>query len=313
MMRRLIGRGMAVILVTGGVCWTAAQFKQCPASVVARLLRSAIGGPKSADSTPACSGARAPVIVDLSPTWLKDSNALFPDDSLKLEDVIPPRERSKELDLIDLGLLSEAANLARPNYEEEEAGLTEAPVTASCSAGETGPEARRPVLVESTAKPGYMHGGAEAKGHSPRFMPYAADSPAPTGAATEEESEESQLHWFGAGFRSSTGIIHLEEPPLCQEDPAAPYQYPGCPYIGPRPQAEKKNSPTMPKADKPPTTPGDNRGADARPTTIKHHVTLKPSIPTRDDVSPNHPEVDTMEFRPSDAGAVDFIHQKRIY
>ncbi len=288
MMRKLIWRGMAVALMTGGVCWTAAQFKQCPGSAVARLLRSAVGGTKSAE----CCGERAPVIVDLSAPWSKDPDALFPEDNLKLEDVLPLQERSKQLDLIDLSLLSEAANPARPNYAEEEEAATAAvePVPATAS----GPEAPHVALIETKpTAPRRLMPFTDEEGGARRYMPYA------------DESEEAPIQL--------TGAIHSEEPPLAQEDPTIPYQYPGCLYLGPCPGSEKKGSPAPPKAKESPSTPGRDRGADARPSGLKYHVTLKKSVPIEDDSSPKHPEVDTMEFRPSDAGAVDFIHRRQIY
>jgi hypothetical protein len=222
--------------------------------------------------------------VDLSAPWLTDPSALFPEDNLQLENVIPSRERSKELDLIDLSLLSEAAHPARPNYEEEEATdqFREVLESVSGQAEKSGPEAPRPVLVESQTTSASMTPTDE--GRSPRYMSYA-----------KEED------------------LHLEEPPLAQEDPVAPYDYPGCLQADPCPRIEEKTPPAAPKAAKPPSTPSRDRGADARPTGIKYHTTLKKSIPSQDDTSPTHPEVDTMEFRPTDAGSVDFLHRRQIY
>ncbi len=301
MMRRLIVRGVAVALVTAGVGFTVAQFSPCARCPVTRLVRAVMGGAKSTECV-SDSCARAPVIVDLSATWLKDPAALFPEDSLKLEDVIPPQERTKELDLIDLSLLSEAVNPSRPNYEEEE---TAAPFKgvleiASGQAENVGPEAPRVTLVESQPRPGYMPPFRDDEEGSPRYMPYAG-----------EESEGPQIE-SPAALKARLEAVHLEEPPLCQEDPAAPYHYPGCPHTGPAPGAGKKDAPAMPKADEPAATPGSNHGADARPA-IKFHVTLKQSIPAEDDAGPARSEVDTMEFRPTDTGAVDFFHRKQIY
>jgi hypothetical protein len=318
MMRRLVVRGVAVALVTAGVGFTVAHFTPSSRCPVTRLVRSIMGGTKSADCC--CDSCeRAPVIVDLSAPWLKDPTALLPEDDLRLPDVIPPQERSKELDLIDLSLLSEGVNPSRPNYEEEEAAnpVAEMPQIVSGPVKNVGPEALRVTLVESQPRPGYMPPCRDDAGGSPSYMPYA-----------EEDSEEPRIELIPPSADRSTWriespsafkermerdkAIHFEEPPLCQEDPAAPYHYPGCPHTGPCPGTEKKDAPAMPKADEPTAKPASDRGTDARPA-IKFHVTLKKSIPAEDDASPAHREVDTMEFRPTDTGAVDFFHRKQVY
>ena len=318
MMRRLILRGVVAALVTAGVGFTVAQFTPSSPCPVKRLVRSLLGGTTSADCC--CDSCeRAPVIVDLSAPWLKDPAALLPEDGLKMPDVIPPQERSKELDLIDLSLLSEGVNPSRPTYEVEEAAspFAEVPQSVSGEVKNVGPKAPRVTLVESQPRPGYMPPCKDVDEGSPRYMPYA-----------EEESEEPQIElrppsadrpmWrieSPSAFKERMErdkAIHLEEPPLCQEDPAAPYHYPGCPHTGPCPGTEKKDSPAMPKADEPAAKPASDRGADARPA-IKFHVTLKKSIPAEDDAGPARRDVDTMEFRPTDTGAVDFFHRKQIY
>lgn len=309
MMRRLVLRGVAVALVMAGVGFTVARLTPCARCPVTRLVRSVLGSAESAAcSCDACE--RAPVIVDLSAAWLKDPAALFPEDNLQLADVLPPQGQSRELDLIDLSFLSEAANPTRPNYEEEG---QEALEIVSGRAETADPEAPRVTLIESQPRPGHMPPCEDEDGSSPRYMPYAEEeSEAPPIILSPPGPDRITRREAPSALNERPEAVHLEEPPLCQEDPAAPYHYPGCPHTGPCPGADKKDTPAMPKADEPAAKPGSDRGANARPA-IKFHRTLKKSIPAEDDAGPAGSQVDTMEFRPTDTGAVDFFHRKQIY
>ena len=129
-------------------------------------------------------------------------------------------------------------------------------------------------------------------------MPYADDSAeAPIdsslrlfrGKPSEDfGGEESEVH-------SPRGI------PSCQEDPAYNYQYPGCTYTGSCPGAGP-GSPAIPREYN--GKPQQNFGL-TQPAV--HPLKPAPSRKyTRDEECPVHPEVDTMEFRRTDAKEGEF-------
>lgn len=322
-MRRFIWRGLAITLIAAGGCWTTYHVKGCPTCGAARLVRS-IFGSRTPEMVAEGPHTRQPVVVDLSPAQLRNLEALLPESACKLEDFVTPEQRAKELELIDLSQLSAAANLARPSYEEEaylldlsrlenNGCLVDAdtpPVQEPCQfcTGDVAPEMAAPTLIEANPKRlPYMPPCSDEPPPAPRFMAYATD-PAP--------SAHGWLQIWMSLFRKPASppiveeeaeVIHLEEPPLCREDPALPYQYPGCPFISP-------SSPsTTPKAreSKPKTDAVPDMEVQARP--LKWHQTFK-KTPEADE-NPAHPEVDTMEYRPSDAkkGAEDIFQLKRPY
>jgi hypothetical protein len=75
------------------------------------------------------------------------------------------------------------------------------------------------------------------------------------------------------------------QPPSLREDPEAPYQYPECPHLGGCPRCTPAPQPTPKKQS------GNHSAAPKR---------------NGNDECPAHPEVDTTEFRPSDARHGEF-------
>jgi hypothetical protein len=132
----------------------------------------------------------------------------------------------------------------------------------------------------------------------PDFMPYAEDNKA-TGPSFFE-------FWVGL-FRQPTpvtsGATEEAEPiipaikPECREDPNHPYQDAGCPFMGPCPAGRRRSPepiPVMPKMEAEPQLDVEVLGL--------WHRRLPCMVESSNaEESPVHPEVDTMEFRPSDA------------
>lgn len=118
--------------------------------------------------------------------------------------------------------------------------------------------------------------------------------------------------------------FHDEEPPQCLEDPAYQHQYPGCPFTGKCPGMKQSDSPLMidPVPDiKPKKSKKSleierkaNSKADpgcqmSNPSKYELPARLRQLLPgdsTEAEEEPSHPEVDTMEFRPSDAHPGEF-------
>jgi hypothetical protein len=135
---------------------------------------------------------------------------------------------------------------------------------------------------------------------APAIMPYADDSDdslfeyreLPRGSAKFEEAAAEESDLPTPGFA-----------PACREDPAYHLQYPGCPFIGPAPHA-----PGMTPIFKEMSRPKDHR----RPSLRYDDPALAPPKESRSkkclegDDCPAHPEVDTMEFRKSDAKVGEF-------
>lgn len=86
----------------------------------------------------------------------------------------------------------------------------------------------------------------------------------------------------GTGGSEESELVHPGRPASCQEDPSYDRQYPACPYISP---LQRKNTPAVPLHMQP-SEDSKNRGSDP--------------LGAREEV-PVHHEVDTMEFRPTDA------------
>ena len=152
----------------------------------------------------------------------------------------------------------------------------------------------------------------------PDVMPPAADSKPASSTdplfrfwldlfenAAQESEEESQY-------------FHDEEPPQCLEDPTYQYQYPGCPFTGKCPGEKQSGTPKITdpvpavKPNKNSST-GDSikrkAGKKTDPKKYELPARLRQLVPgdsTEAQEEPAHPEVDTTEFRPSDARPGEF-------
>jgi hypothetical protein len=157
----------------------------------------------------------------------------------------------------------------------------------------------------------------------PDMMPGAVDS------GSTKSNDPLFEFWLGLFESARDGeapaeparYYHDEEPPQCLEDPTYQYQYPGCPYTGKSPQEEKSGIPKMmkPAPDvKPMQKSPDDLPAGSKRRTIKGMTDPKkyelparlrqnlPGDSTEAQEEPAHPDVDTTEFRPSDAHPGDF-------
>jgi hypothetical protein len=106
------------------------------------------------------------------------------------------------------------------------------------------------------------------------------------------------------GDHEESEAINEGEPPTCQEDPSSYHQYPGCPYMGGCPSSDHcpvqlDPMPVTPKKSK------KHKAKKAEPTSEP----VKPVVPdVKSDSEEQEPQtdVDTMEFRKSDAQKGEF-------
>jgi hypothetical protein len=163
-----------------------------------------------------------------------------------------------------------------------------------------------------------LHGSAqkEAKNsHDPLFQFWLGLFESVAKDASDLKGVEEQEH---------SNYFHDEEPPQCLEDPAYQQQYPGCPFTGKCPGKEPASTPKMigPLPSGKPHSYKQPSGAEMKPAgeadSMFHTFDPKkyelparlrqllPGDSTEAEEEPVHPEVDTMEFRPSDARPAEF-------
>ncbi len=108
--------------------------------------------------------------------------------------------------------------------------------------------------------------------------------------------------------------MHEEEPPPCQEDPAYQYQYPGCPFTGKCPFLDAPGMrPNVPlhenKRKKAILDPGFDPNSLHVPERLKRLLPQAGSAEEEEGEPLPEPNVDTTEFRPSDAKPGEFDPQ----
>ncbi|HEV2949118.1 MAG TPA: hypothetical protein VGX70_17215 [Gemmataceae bacterium] len=176
----------------------------------------------------------------------------------------------------------------------------------------------------------------------PSFMPHCSDEDDSSALANKTKSSSDPLFQFWLGLFESVAkedvdmngaepqeaaqetshYFHDEEPPQCLEDPAYQHQYPGCPYTEKCPRLEESGQPkkidiapsAKPKNSK--KTPSGVRQQEDQldlpridPGKYELPARLRQLLPgdsTESEEEQSHPEVDTMEFRPSDARQGEF-------
>ena len=132
---------------------------------------------------------------------------------------------------------------------------------------------------------------------APATMPYAEDSQECRPASRWRRMPND---YSGCEESESRSPLHRAD---CQEDPAYPYQYPGCPYIGPAATPGVYHRlPAMPEEG----PPKDLYQAPLRHTEPPAPGDFRFKKPVDEIDCPTHPEVDTMEFRHSDAKEGEF-------
>jgi len=116
------------------------------------------------------------------------------------------------------------------------------------------------------------------------------------GKSTKSQKKSKQpAPSVGQGDPEESELSNAGRPAKCQEDPAYDLHYPGCPYAGPQP-GMRRLSPLAPPRMSPLQ---DSKG---RPS-VRYFM---PDPSGAHEEVPVHPEVDTMEFRPSDAQEGEF-------
>jgi hypothetical protein len=184
---------------------------------------------------------------------------------------------------------------------------------------------------------------ADEEDDPPATMPYAEPATVEGEKASASCDDHCQDAAGQPGAAEESEAVHPATPPTCQEDPEYHHQYPGCPYSGvcpytgrcatDAPLPEEKPAPEGKKeaagaAETPPACPsgrcvpptkkhphGHQKGGDepgqkaGTPADQKSQhdqpVRPKPGSDKSEDCPP-HPEVDTTDFRPSDAHEGEF-------
>jgi len=168
----------------------------------------------------------------------------------------------------------------------------------------------------------------------PTFMPRCSDEDDSSSLANKTKSSSDPLFQFWLGLFESVArededmngaepqevsqetshYFHDEEPPQCLEDPAYQHQYPGCPYTEKCPQSTPSTKTDAVRSMKPKNKkPADEdlkpQSRMINPQNYDLPARLRQLLPgdsTEAEEQPSHPEVDTMEFRPSDARPGEF-------
>lgn len=182
-----------------------------------------------------------------------------------------------------------------------------------------------PKELSDRRKDAVGEGSEEEEFDAPRFMPpctddedapatmpyahrYADEEPQPVGFIDVRTPKDLSAAKADEGASEESEIPFDRNPANCQKDPNFQYQYPGCPYTGAAPagrSASHGSAPetaTDPHSDKKSSPPN----VDSR---LKSKLPPAGSGEEQEDATP-HTDVDTMEFRPTDARNGEF--KKRI-
>ncbi len=105
------------------------------------------------------------------------------------------------------------------------------------------------------------------------------------------------------GTQEDSEAMDENRTPIPQMDPHHGHEYPGCPYTGGCPRS------SCPPARLPETKPAETKpmpepSAEEQESTIERKA--RDYVPSEDDDAPHHSQVDTMEFRKSDAKKGEF-------
>jgi len=186
--------------------------------------------------------------------------------------------------------------------------------------------------ASENADAGVEAGGAEESEDSPATMPQSRDddpeAPAVMPYIVDGGDDSTQLFDFWMGlFHQAAGQAHNDQqtdaaaeagsseesesmygsgPADCREDPSYNYQYPGCPYTGKCPSGHSLKATARPQLA--PRVMGDLEGQGTLPDSLVPQGKPLDANPDGDagEEAPIHPDVDTMEFRHSDAHAGEF-------
>jgi hypothetical protein len=191
-----------------------------------------------------------------------------------------------------------------------------------------------PAEVNSTIDKGDL---PTADNHCPREMPYCQEKGKESGESAEDEAAEedaededavqSDCPAKGEGEECEVSTLEKlfqmlkvevpgwmfapaeeakpEEAPEPREDVHHHHSYPGCPYTGHCPGMSKPTcNPPAPPAK--PEAGGEEPSEESQTSLHKAHKLKQRLAGDEVESSPEHPEIDTMEFRPSDANLYDY-------
>jgi hypothetical protein len=237
-----------------------------------------------------------------------------------------PGQAARSLNLIDLPLLT--ANPIIKVQEEVEARAAVAGTGLGLGGGLAFSESpmcglsAEPLVTTGSLSPNGFESSEESQeaspimvpcldeNDSPDVMPYAVDAP-----MMGESIFEFWTDLFRPRPSTTTGTVEETEAnipatkPECREDPNHPLQDAGCPFMGPG-AAGRCRSPESINA-----TPKMEAEPQGNADTLRLFLRRLPCMmePAKVEEEPVHPEVDTMEFRPSDANMKAFENwQKRL-
>jgi hypothetical protein len=283
-MRKVIwGCTVCAVLVIVGVVAAANHAARCPNSVIGRVLHGA--SHMAARMSPAAGFAEVLARSQPAEPDVIASVEGIPDEPEAVPEQAPAvsEERSSAPIVIpedDPAPLASVRQVppATPVAAAPFGAQTECPATTHQAAPATMPYCHEEEECEAAA-------GETVQGYELLPMPCA-----------EEESEDN------LEFTPET-----QEPPACDkcpEDSACQHHYSGCPFTGqPYPGCPSRACPGKP------STPSGSEEASEPPSTTSsalrkiHRLNMR--LPM-DESCPMHPEVDTMEYRPSDGSLHDY-------
>jgi hypothetical protein len=166
---------------------------------------------------------------------------------------------------------------------------------------------------------GHEPGADKDSSQKPTFMPPITDNETPA-AKPHASADAERIGDFLGSFlfdffhdpasdrtdgTEESATFHPGQPPNCQVDPDYFQQYPGCPFMGRCPSGSPlpPNGRPIPKLDTPKKGAVEEQIVPNSEPNPKP-MTLQKKCGTED--CPAHPEVDTTEFRPSDAKKGEF-------
>jgi hypothetical protein len=317
-MRRLFWCGVALALVGGvGGYWLAAGEVCCPGRLIAQCVQYLFGKAHPRAAIVAQQNRNVDEVA-LVPLGGFDANGL----PILEPDPNPP---CRALELIDLPLLT--ANPPIKIQEEEEMRVTGVGAGLGIGGGIACDEFIMCGLsadpVPKTSQPDGSETSEEPQDLAqimlpcleddlPDFMPYAEDT-----QATDASFFEFLMGMFHSPAPMISGATEEAETvpatkPECREDPNHPFQDAGCPFMGPCPAGRGRCPDPIHVAPKMEPEPQESR-LDVDVFRLLHRRLPCMLEPGNVEEGSVHREVDTMEFRPSDATMKAFENwQKRL-
>jgi hypothetical protein len=326
-MRKIIRVSMIAVAAGGVFCYLAVSYAlHHPESLLAQCTLTALhlGGdhnPLYQVGSAVGRTAYRVAVGQVTPPEEEEQLLCAPPDPLPVQDAAPlekPTFSPEQHDFIMQTIQEELQRqTGRPQLSSDKSPSDSLPQSALRTVSQT-----EPPLAKEDDFPQTMPHCLDAE-DTPDLMPPAADSK-PTSSNDPLFQFwlglfESAAHESGKQSQSS----YEEEPPHCLEDPAYQYQYPGCPYTGKCPYQERPDTPKMSdpipavkphqKSAPEKSQPGGKSKEGKKMTDPKKYELparlrqLLPGDSTEAQEEPAaHPEVDTTEFRPSDAKPGEF-------